>query len=197
MSNISNLTNKIVEDAKVTAKNLLDEAKIKEKNTVDKRISEAELERSTLISRAESEAKIRAERIVSNAHLQVRNMKLTAKGEILNNIFNIALKNLNELSDERLLKFMEDSILSLNIDGDEELIVDENNIVVTPEFMLKINKALKAKGKLGELKLSFKKGIKGGYVITKNGIGINNTFESLIKSLRNELEAEVISALFS
>lgn len=197
MSNISNLTNKIIEDAKATAKQLVDEAKIKEKNTIDKRVSEAEREKNILISRAESEAKVRAERIVSNAHLQVRNMKLSAKGETLDNVFKAALIKLNALPQERLLKFMKDSILSLDIDGDEEVIVDENNNAVTPEFIEEVNKALKAKGKLGELKLSSRKNINGGYIIMKKGIGINNTFESLIKSLRDELEAEVANALFS
>ncbi|KYH30310.1 MULTISPECIES: V-type ATP synthase subunit E [Clostridium] len=197
MSNINNLTNKIIEDAEATAKQIVDEARIKEKNTINKKVSEAEKEKKIILSRAESEAKIRAERIVSNAHLQARNMKLSAKGETLDNVFKAALTKLNALPQEEFLKFMKDSILSLDIDGDEEVIVDENNSAVTPKFIEEVNKALKAKGKLGQLKLSFKKNLSGGYIIAKNGIGINNTFESLIKSSRDELEAEVASVLFS
>jgi V/A-type H+/Na+-transporting ATPase subunit E len=124
-------------------------------------------------------------------------MKLSAKGETLDNVFKAALAKLNALPQEKFLKFMKDSILSLDIDGDEEVIVDENNSAVTPKFIEEVNKALQAKGKIGQLKLSFKKNLNGGYIIAKNGIGINNTFEALIKSSRDELEAELASVLFS
>lgn len=197
MSNINNLTNKIIEDAKLTAKKLVDEAEIKRKNEVDKKISEAKEEKSLIISRAKDEAKIMEERIISNAQLQVRNMKLAAKGQVIDDVFNAALVKLNNLSNEEFLKFMKESILSLDLDGDEKVIVDKDNKAVTAEFIMEINKALKAKGKLGNLTLGYKENINGGYLIIKNGIEINNTFESLIKSLRSELETEVASALFN
>jgi V/A-type H+/Na+-transporting ATPase subunit E len=41
MSNIDNLTNKIIEDAEATAKQIVDEARIKEKNTINKKVSES------------------------------------------------------------------------------------------------------------------------------------------------------------
>ncbi|MCY6370842.1 V-type ATP synthase subunit E [Clostridium ganghwense] len=198
MSSINNLTSKIIEDANNTAKGLIEEAKNTEKSLINKKIAEGEAEKKIMVSKAESEAKTRAERIISNAHLQVRNMKLSAKGEVLDNTFNIALEKLNKISKEKLLKFMMESILSLDIDGDEKIIVGENNNAVTPEFIKELNKALIAEGKKGELKLSSeKRDIKGGYILAKNGIEINNTFEALIMSLRDELEAEVISALFN
>lgn len=197
MSNINNLTNKIIEDAKLTAKKLVDEAEIKRKNEIDKKISEAKGERNLIISRAKDEAKIMGERIISNAQLQVRNMKLASKGQVIDDVFNKALVKLNSLSDMELLKFMKESILSLDLDGDEKVIVDKNNKAVTAEFIMEINEALKAKGKLGSLTLGYDENINGGYLIIKNGIEINNTFESLIKSLRSELETEVASALFN
>ncbi|MCY6484661.1 V-type ATP synthase subunit E [Clostridium aestuarii] len=198
MSSINNLTSKIIEDANNTYKQLIEDAKSKEKDLINKRILEAEKEKKSIISKAESEAKTKAERIISNAELQVRNMKLDAKQQMLDKVFQIALEKLSEFSQKDTLKFIRESILLLDIDGDEELIIGENCNEVTPEFISELNKALKAQGKLGILKLSSeRRNIKGGYILSKNGIEINNTFEALTMSLRDELESEVASALFS
>lgn len=198
MSSINNLTSKIIEDANNTAKGLIEEAKNMEKKFINEKIAKAEEEKKIMISKAEAEAKTRAERIISNAQLQVRNMKLGVKGEVLDNTFNTTLEKLNQISKEEFFKFMKNSILSIDIDGDEEVILGDNNNIVTPEFINELNNALIALGKKGELKLSSeKRDIQGGYILAKNGIEINNTFEALIMSLRDELEAEVINALFN
>ncbi|MCY6959035.1 V-type ATP synthase subunit E [Clostridium brassicae] len=198
MSNINNLTSKIIEDANNAAKNLIEEARNKEKKLIEKKIFEAEKEKEIIISKAQSEAKSRGERIISNAQLQVRNMKLQVKGEMLNSVFEKALEELKKISKEDHLKFIKNSILSMDIDGDEDIIVGKDNDAVTPDFISELNKALIVKGKRGELKLSSeKRDIEGGYILSKGGIEINSTFDTLIMSSRDELEAEVMGALFS
>jgi V/A-type H+/Na+-transporting ATPase subunit E len=53
------------------------------------------------------------------------------------------------------------------------------------------------KKKTSELKFSSDaRDIKSGFIVLKNGIEINNTFESLVNSLRDELEPEIVNALF-
>lgn len=198
MSNINNLTNKIIEDANATASRLIAEAKAKETEVVSAKVAEAEAEKKMIVSKAESEAKIKAERIVSNAHLQVRNMRLTSKGEALDKVFSTAAEKLTQLPSDKVSSFIKNSILSLEIKGDEEIVVGENNTAVTPEFISELNKELVAKGKIGNLKLSsVKRNIGGGFILIKSGVEINFTFEALIKVLRDELEAEVASTLFS
>ncbi|KEH87520.1 ATP synthase subunit E [Clostridium novyi A str. BKT29909] len=198
MSNITGLTNKIIGDAKVSSKEIMDDAKKKEKIIIDEKVSIAENERKLILSKAEEESKVRAGRIISNANLQVRDMKLSAKIEVLDNVFNAAVEELSRMTEGELLNFIKNTILLLDIDGDEEIIVGENEDRVTTEFINEINKELKAKGKLGKIKLSQKRiKIKGGYILAKNGIEINNTFESRVKSLRDDMEAEVAKVLFS
>jgi V/A-type H+-transporting ATPase subunit E len=198
MSNINKLTNKIIEDANATASRLIAEAKAKETEVVSGKVDEAEVEKKMIISKAESEAKIKAERIVSNAHLQVRNMRLTSKGEALDKVFSTAAEKLIQLPSDKVSSFIKNSILSLEVKGDEEIVVGENNTAVTPEFISELNKELNAKGKIGNLKLSsVKRNIGGGFILIKSGVEINFTFEALIKVLRDELEAEVASTLFS
>lgn len=198
MSNITGLTNKIIEDAKVSSKEIIDDAKKKEKMIIDEKVSIAENQRKLMLSKAEEESKVRAGRIISNANLQVRDMKLSAKIEVLNNVFNAAVEELSRMTGGELLNFIKNTIILLDIDGDEEIIVGEDENRVTTEFINEINKELKSNGKLGKIKLSNeRRKIKGGYILAKNGIEINNTFESRVKSLRDDMEAEVAKVLFS
>lgn len=196
MSNIESLTSKILEDSEIKAKALIEEAKQEEKNILDKKKREAEIESKIIIDKADLEAKIRAERVISNAEIQVRNMKLEAKQIVLDRVFTEALERLSVISKDDTLEFIKKSLLSSDIQGNEELILGEN--VASDDFVGKINSYLKELGKKGELKLSAeKRNIKGGYILAKNGIEINYTFEALVKLMRDELEAEVAGILFS
>ncbi|KEI04640.1 V-type ATP synthase subunit E [Clostridium botulinum] len=198
MSNIENLTSKIIENAKSTAKNLIDKAKEKETNIISKKVNMAEKEKNIILSKAKDESGIKKQRIISNANLQARDMKLSAKIEVLDEVFNASIQELNRMTMSEMINFIKNSILSSEIDGDEEIIVDVSNIVVTPQFVDQLNKELKSKGKIGKLKLSSEnRNIGGGYILAKNGIEINNTFDFLVKSLRNDIEAEVAKVLFS
>lgn len=198
MSSLNNLTSKIVDDANKKAEELISEAKANEKELIEKSISQAEKEGNFLIEKANLESKTRSERVLSNAELQVRNMKLGAKQEVLDRVFVKAIAELSKISNEQYSKFVKQSILSLPIDGDEEIIVGMNNSAVTPNFMLELNTELKNAGKLGALEISSeKRDIKGGFILAKAGIEINNTFEALVMSFRDELEADVARALFN
>lgn len=196
VSNIESLTSKILEDSEIKAKALIEEAKQEEKNILDKKKREAEIESKIIIDKADLEAKIRAERVISNAEIQVRNMKLEAKQIVLDRVFTEALERLSVISKDDTLEFIKKSLLSSDIQGNEELILGEN--VASDDLVAKINSYLKELGKKGELKLSAeKRNIKGGYILAKNGIEINYTFEALVKLMRDELEAEVAGILFS
>ncbi|CAG7840207.1 V-type proton ATPase subunit E [Clostridium haemolyticum] len=198
MSNIENLTSKIIENAKSTAKDIIDKAKEKENNIISKKVSIAEKERNIILSKAKDESKLKKQRIISNANLQVRDMKLSAKIEVLDKVFNDSIQKLNGMTTSEMINFIRNSILSSEIDGDEEIIIDSSNLVITPQFVEELNKELKSKGKIGKLKLSSEnRNIGGGYILAKNGIEINNTFDFLVKSLRDDIESEVAKVLFS
>lgn len=118
---------------------------------------------------------------------------------MINKVFDEAVIKLQNLSKDEYLDFVKSSILSLDIEGDEEIIISPNDKdKMDVNFMLTLNNKLKAKGKKGLLKISNEnRNIKGGFILYKNGIEINNSFEALVDSLRDELEQEIIEALFS
>ncbi|APR01253.1 ATP synthase (E/31 kDa) subunit [Clostridium botulinum] len=199
MSNLENLTSKIIEDANKEAEKLLSEAKKEENKIVDEKIKKANKAKEQIIERTKRESRTKAERVISNAHLKVRNNKLEAKQEMINKVFDKAVIKLQNLSKDEYLNFVKSSILSLDIEGDEEIIVSPNDKdKIDISLMLTLNNQLKAKGKKALLKISNEnRNIKGGFILYKNGIEINNSFEALVDSLRDELEQEIIEALFS
>ncbi|WP_027623246.1 V-type ATP synthase subunit E [Clostridium lundense] len=198
MANLDNLISKIMSDANGKAEEIIEGAKKQEKDIISQQVSKAEKEKEEIIKKAHIEGNSRKERIISNAHLFVRNRKLETKGQVIEKVYVEALDKLNKLPQEVYLDFIKESLLSLNIDGDENLILSSNDKYIKEELINKVNEELKKNGRKGEIKISSeKRDFIGGFILSKNGIEINNTFEALIFSLRDELEPRIIKMLFS
>lgn len=199
MSNISNITSKILKDAEVERESILAAAD-KEKNTiVSKREASARELEKEILEKAHSEAKLKKERVISGAKLKVRNNKLTEKQLVIESIFEESIDKLCSMKDEDFISFLTNSIMDMQISGDETIILNKDGLkLIGFELIDDINKKLTDKGLKGELKLSKKEGnFKGGFILEKDGIEINNTFEALVTSLRDELEFEVAKVLFN
>ncbi|GIM29551.1 V-type ATP synthase subunit E [Clostridium polyendosporum] len=198
MAGIDNLTGKILEEANIKEKEILTIAKEERDKILQKKIHEAkEIEKETL-ERAIREAEIRKERILSNAQLQVRNKKLEVKQQIIEKVFNSAVEELCAFSKNDYLNYIKERTLSLDISGDEKLIVNQEiRTLITDNFLIELNSELLKKGKKGIISLSEEvRSFKGGFILEKDGIEINNTFEALVSSIKDELEYEVAKVLF-
>ena len=199
MANLENLTSKILHDAKMQSEELVQNAENEKAKIISKRVAEANEIATSGLEKAKSEAATRKERIISNAHLQVRNKKLESKGKVISTVFDKAVENLTQLDSEIVLTYFKNAILSMNIEGDESIIVNEKTTnMITNALVSEINAELSKAGKKGELKLSNEtRDIKGGFILEKNGIEVNNTFEALVNSLKEDLEYEVANVLFN
>lgn len=199
MANVSNLTSKILKDAEERKEKILAEANEKKANILSKKKKEAEKLEAEMIEKATREAETRKERVISGAELSARNKKLEAKQAIITDVFNMSIESLCNLKEDEYKSFIKNTILSLNIDGDEKLILnDKVKNIVDNSFLAEINEALVKNNKLGKLTISNETAnYKGGFILEKNGIEINNTFEALVTSLREELEFEVAKELFN
>ncbi|MBU3110362.1 V-type ATP synthase subunit E [Clostridium lacusfryxellense] len=198
MSNLEKLAAKIIEDAKIKAEVILKEAKNNENILIENKTKEAEGLKSQMMEKTKVEAIMVSKRIISNSQLKARNEKLVAMQNMIDKVFEIALEKLTSMSDNEYLELLKNYLLSMPIAGNEEIILPgKYKGIVSNEYLYEINLSLKTNGKLGELKLSSdERDIKSGFVVFKNGIEINNTFESLVNSLRDELEPEIVNVLF-
>ena len=199
MSNLDNLSSKIIEDANIKAEAILKEAKNNGASMIESKVKDAKAQEAQMIEKANAEASTVKQRIISNATLTVRNEKLTAMQSVVDRVFEESLEVLSEINEEQYLQLLKSYLLSMPIAGNEEIIIPSKyKSIVTGEYLQKINEALKASGKIGDMKLSLEdRNINSGFIVLKNGIEINNTFESLVNSLRDELESEIVKELFN
>ncbi|WP_138206074.1 V-type ATP synthase subunit E [Haloimpatiens lingqiaonensis] len=199
MANVNNLVNKILEEAKIKKEEILANAQEEKNGIVSNRILEAKILEKEIIEKAKIEAATKKERIISSSELKVRNEKLEAKQQIIQRTFDEAVESLSNLSREQFLEYVEGKILSLDIDGDESLILNsKGKELVTEKFIDDINSKLVSKGKKGNITIKDEaRDFKGGFILEKNGIEINNTFEALVNAIKDELEYEVARVLFN
>ncbi len=199
MSNIKNLTEKILEEAKHKEKEIAAYAESEKEKILSSKIKEAEDERKLILLKAEEEAKTKKERIISSTTLKVRNEKLEIKQKLISEVFDKALEELCSMNSSKLKNFIKHTILDLDIEGDETIILNEDGkSKIDDKFVEDLNFIFLARNKKGELKVREENGnFKGGFIVEKNGVEINNTFESLMDSMKDELEYEVSKALFN
>lgn len=199
MSNISNLTTKIQMEAEAMKDSIIATASEEKEKIISKKNADAKVLVYDMIERAKAEAKSTKERIISGAELKARNEKLGAKQTIIKEVFEKSVSELCKLDKVQYLTFIKKGILSFDIKGDENLILSDEGIkLVNNDIIEEINKELVSKGKKGNLTLISKPGeFRGGFILEKNGIEINNTFETLVDSLKEELEFEVAKELFN
>lgn len=199
MSNLDNLTSKIISDAEVKKKEILNDANVKAEAIIKNKIEEANKKASSILQKAELESSTIKERVISKTELEIRNKKLAAKQEVIEKVFEKSKVKLQAMSSEKLGEFIKNSIMNLNLDGDEEIILNLNDRGRLPiTFLEEINDELKAKGKLGNLTFGERDySFDGGFILSKNGIEINNSFAELVNSLKYDLEYEVGKILFA
>ena len=194
MSNAKNITSKILKDAEAGKENILAAAEEEKNKILSKKASSANEIAQEILQKAEADAKSKKERVISSAKLKVRNNKLAAKQEIIDEVFEKSINKLTELSKEQFLNFVKNSILSMNLTGKQTLILNETGLkFVDDSFIDELNKEAKATIALSKTAGNFK----GGFILENNGIEINSTYEALVSSLRDELEFEVAKVLFN
>ncbi|HHT50998.1 MAG TPA: V-type ATP synthase subunit E [Eubacteriaceae bacterium] len=183
MSNLDNLTQKILEDAKAEVDLILKDAKVKSDGIVNSRVKEANDQKSRILERATNEAALMKERVISNAELRVRDEKLKAKQIIINKVFEEAKKKLLKIDDKTYIEFLQNNIKGLSLKGSEVLVV--------PEDMKERVKSLNLPIKVAEDET-----IDSGFIIKDKDTLLNFSFDSLVEFLRDELETEIAQNLF-
>ena len=83
--------------------------------------------------------------------------------------------------------------------GDETVYIgNQERQSINQEFIIKINKKLKAQGKKGELKLSEDRlPIKGGVVLGTGDIKKNASLEVILENIKDEIETQLNQFLFA
>ena len=198
MSNLNNITSKIIKDAEEKRDEILNAAQVESDSIIAKETKKAKNLEVELIEKAKIEAKARENRVISNARLKVRNNELKAKQDMISKVFEKAVERLNSLSTLEYKEYILRALDSLDLEGTEILIINKKDEdVINNKFLLDLNNKLISLGKKGKISILTNGNFDRGFILDRNGIQINNTFESLVKSLSSELELEVTKVLFN
>lgn len=193
MSNLDNLISKILKESEDKAGQIIETANARADEIMRENISIAEKEKEKILSTARTEAEKAAEQIILGKKLEIRDSNLNAKQAIVDKVFDVALQKLNNMQKDEYWKFLCNNLCAMDLDGEEIILPAKYGVTNIDE----LNAFLKANNKKGNLKLyNGDRKIDGGFVLLKGGIENNNTFETLIRYYRYELEGDVIASLF-
>lgn len=187
MSNLDNLISKIITDSEEESKKTVEAARKEASETVRKAADAARKEKERILAEADSEAEKAAEQMLLRKRLEIRDETLSAKREVIDRVFDGALKKLNDLPRDKYLKYLSGG-LPEGVSGGEFILPSKYEV---KEDELKVLFAGK--------EVSLYKGgrsVGGGFILIKDGVEYNRSFEALVGYYRHELEGEIIKILF-
>jgi len=183
MSNLDNLTQKILEDAKNKASEIVDEAEKKNRSLINHRVKEANEKKEKVIEKAAAEAQMLKSRVISSAELKVRDEKLSAKQEVMDKVFQMAKDKLSNLDKKDYLDYVKASLEKIRTDG-------------RPTLLIPVGKMDQLKELSADLELVEDPSVKSGYILKDGEIVYNYTFDALVDEIREDLEGEIAQKLF-
>ena len=183
MAKVENLTQKILDDARKQADAILAEHEEKRRQTGERKQRELEEELSRIERSSENEAARIRERVLSNARLTTRNEELTIRQGKMDEAFQRAKTLLAEMPDAKFKTFVENTLKNIN--------ANEAQAILVPE---------KRKGALGNqvagIPVEVDPGSADGFSVRSERVFLNYRFDSLVESVREEMEQEIRASLF-
>ncbi len=194
---LENIIAKIDRDSQAKISQIILDAKQK----CDRIFSEARQQASKVAKdisqKGEQDAIESARCLMVLAQLDARNSILQRQQTIITGVYEDVLNQLKNLPDTEYNKLVKKLLLE-HAQGDEEVVISESDKEkISPSLIEDVNKELLKKKRKGDLKLAKEfRAIPSGFVLRKGKIEINNSFEIIVKSLREETEQEVVNILF-
>ncbi len=182
MSNLENIINEILEDAKRESEEILSKANQEKEKIIETKIDEANQEKDTILKKAESEAKSAYDRHISQVTLKSRDNALFAKQEVIDDVIQKIKDKLKGLSLEDYKKYLSSNLSKMNLQKDDVLMLqsDKYDSLKDEDFGAKISQET----------------VESGFCIKRGNVLINNDFSSLVDSMKDELEVEIAKTLF-
>ncbi|MBP2025384.1 V-type ATP synthase subunit E [Peptoniphilus stercorisuis] len=183
MSNLENITEKIINDAEKESVELVKNAEEKAKTIIEKEELEANKKAEKLLNKASIEAKDVIEKTLSSANLEARDIVLDAKEKVVDRVFSLAIKELENLSTEDYIKYLKEKLKNINIKDDAVLFVPEKykDAVLSENLNIKVSDET----------------VESGFSILSGKVMYNNEFSSLVNANKGDLEFEVVEKLFN
>ena len=187
---------KILADAKAEAdkiKKQADDQEAAEQAKLTEQLDEYKKQTELLAKKAGEDEK---SHILAAARMDIAKEYLAEKRKILDEVFEQARRQLQNLPDEEYHTLIKKLLLDTVETGDEEVVIDTNENRIDHEFIKQINRE-PGSGKKGDLKLSDQKqDIGAGFILKRGKIKTNVSIGVLLEQARKELEIELAKEMF-
>lgn len=198
MAGVEKLKERILEDACAQSEANIKRAQEESSKVIETAQKNADAKKAQILEKAKKEAVDVKKRLKAMAELEARKKKLQSKQEVVEEAFKKTIEKLNNLPDREYEEIVSQMIVNSVEIGTEEIILSpKDKQRISAGFVESINKKLSNRGINGNVRLSEEtKNISGGFILKSGDIEINNSFEAIIRMRREEVESEVIKALF-
>jgi V/A-type H+-transporting ATPase subunit E len=196
---LEKILEKIIQDSEEEIRKILDEAKSRASQIIEEGKREAEKVAGELTRGGEENARKVKEIIVTLASLESRKRILGEKQRILGELYLEVEKRIRNLNGRDYRELVKKIMLESCQTGEELVVIGENDRKrIDQELIESVNAELVKAGKKGKLKLSPEPAsIPDGFILKLGKIEINSSWGSILRSLRENTEDEVIKLLFT
>ena len=197
MEGIEKITRQIIAEAEAECSSIAAEAAAKcaeIKAEYDKKADEIF---SATVKAGSEEIEAESKHIERNARLAARKTVLAAKQEMVDKAFELAGRKLRGIDDDKYIAWLAGIAAEAASEGDEEIVLDEQDKAIAAKLLEKANGILAGQGKKAELKLGYTaKDIGAGLILRRGDITVDCTVAEMLAASRKELASEVASKLF-
>ncbi|MDR1916599.1 MAG: hypothetical protein LBQ58_08505 [Synergistaceae bacterium] len=190
---LAQITEKIESDARVESAKILERAR--EQEIEIKRAAEAEVKKleDAAKNRFDKERPEIFKRRDIVARLDVNKIHLDAQRRLIRDAFSEGLERLKGLEKGKYLEFCNRLLKEAVDSGDEVMEISRDEKYINPGWVDEFNKANGTKITLSEERGDFL----GGFILNKDRIYINCSWEMLMQATQERIENEVVHRLFS
>jgi len=198
MAGVDNIKERILQDAELKAKEIMDKARLQANEIIEKANQKAASRAKEISQKSVYDVSEKKRIINSIVELEMRKDVLASKQQAIEEVFDKVLERMNNFEGSKYEKVIFDMLLASVESGEEEIVMSgAGKSKLSADFISKLNKALAAAGKKGNVKLSDEtRDISGGFILKSQGVEINNSFEAIIRLFRDEIEPKVAEIFF-
>ena len=193
MNGIEKITGRIAADAQAEAERVLSSAREEAAQITAKYKSQADAESADLAAKNAKAAVEREERLVSVAQMEARKVLLSAKQEMVEKTYALALEKLCKLPENRYTEVLAALLVRASSTGKEEVILSEKDRKRVGEAA--VAKANQDGGKKLTLSRETRE-ILGGFILKDRNVEVNCTFDTLVRLQKAETAGAVAKKLF-
>lgn len=198
MSGLEKIKERILEDARQEAESIIENANKRADEILSNAREKADAAREAIASEYEAKRQELKRRMLSMAQLDINKKLLEVKQHMIDAAFDECVRHIQKMPVQDYRALIVKLLLSAVQTGEEEVIFSAaddgrlDNSVINDA-----NNKLKKMGRKGSLKLSKEKGsFNGGFILRYQGMETNSTFDSILRTIREQMEPQVAEILF-